>query len=70
MGYRLSLSRGEIGFEFGQSEYERNYRLGYHYGIAERGRLEVHFGAEVTHRVLANDNDAHDEVAVRANLRW
>ena len=70
LGYRLSLSRSEIGFEFGQSQYEHDYRLGYHYRLAERGRLETHIGAEATHRVFANDNDAHDEVAIRASLRW
>ena len=37
LGYRLNLSRGEIGFEFGQSAYDRDYRLGYGYGLAERG---------------------------------
>ncbi len=70
LGYRLRLSRSEVGIEFGQSQYEHDYRFGYNFGIAERGRLEAHIDVEVTHRVLANDNDAHDEVAIRANLRW
>jgi len=70
LGYRLGLNRGEMGFEFGQSEYERDYRLGYHFGIAERGRFEARVGAEAARHVLSNDSDAHDEVVIRANLRW
>ena len=69
-GYRLNLSRGEIGFELGQSEYDRDYRLGYDYSLAERGRLALHLGAELSRRESANDNDADDRAAIQATLRW
>ncbi len=69
-GYRLSINRTEFGIEYGQSEYDRDYRLGYGFGFVEGGRLAFHLGAELARRVSANDNDADDQAAIRATLRW
>jgi len=70
LGYRLNISGTELGIEYGQSEYDRDYRLGYGFGFVEGGRLAFHLGAELTRRVSANDNDADDQAAIRATLRW
>ena len=67
-GYRLSISGTEFGIEYGQSEYDRDYRLGYGFGFVEGGRLAFHLGAELARRVSANDAD--DQAAIRATLRW
>ncbi len=69
-GYRLSINRTEFGIEYGQSEYDRDYRLGYGFGFVEGGRIAFQLGAELERRVSANDNDVDDQAAIRATLRW
>ena len=66
LGYRLSISGTEFGIEYGQSEYDRDYRLGYGFGFVEGGRLAFHLGAELARRESANDNDTDDQAAMRA----
>ena len=70
LGYRLNISGTELGIEYGQSEYDRDYWLGYGFGFVEGGRLAFHLGAELARRVSANDNDADDQAAIRATLHW